>query len=128
MRILSIFVVGAFFRLHQRIWIQHKILRFFDTRIDIFQEKLFWVIIALFTILKCKCEKNCTFSNIVQKVKSYCFDNIYHSPFDSYWNSKKRIKLKPPSVQTSHKNNRMGGDAKKYFKKLKKTIQLHSVA
>jgi hypothetical protein len=32
---------------------------------------------------------------------------------------KKSIKLKPPSVQTSHKNNRMGGDAKKYFKKIK---------
>ncbi len=26
---------------HQRIWNQHKILRFFDTHIDIFQEKIF---------------------------------------------------------------------------------------
>jgi hypothetical protein len=56
---------------HQRIWNQHKILRFFDTHIDIFQEKNFWVIIALFAVLKCKCEKNCTFSNIFQRVKSY---------------------------------------------------------
>ncbi len=29
-----------------------------------------------------------------EKVKSYIFANIYHSPFDSYWNSKKSIKLK----------------------------------
>jgi hypothetical protein len=69
---------------HQRIWNQHKILRFFDTHIDIFQEKIFWIILALFAILKCKCEKNYTFSNIFQKVKSYFFDNIYHSPCDSY--------------------------------------------
>jgi hypothetical protein len=57
--------------LHQQIRNQHKILRFFDTHIDIFQEKFFWVITALFAFLKCKCEKNCTFSNILQKVKSY---------------------------------------------------------
>ncbi len=58
----------------------------------------FWVIIALFAYLKCKCDKNCTFSNILQKVKSYFFGNIYQPPFDSYWNSKKSIKLKPPSA------------------------------
>ncbi len=69
---------------HQRIWNQHKILRFFDTHIDIFQKNNFWVIIALFAILKCKCEKNYTFSNILQKVKSYFFDNIYHSPCGSH--------------------------------------------
>jgi hypothetical protein len=38
-------------------------------------------IIALFANFKCKC---CTFSNILQKVKSYFFANIYHSPFYSY--------------------------------------------
>ncbi len=54
----------------------------------IFKKNFFWVIIALFAILKCKCEKICTFSNILQKVKSYFFPNIYHSPFDSHkvWN------------------------------------------
>jgi hypothetical protein len=36
-----------------------------------FKKKNFWVILELFAILKCKCEKNCTFSNILQKVKSY---------------------------------------------------------
>jgi hypothetical protein len=35
----------------------------------------------------------------LQKVKSYFFANIYQSPCDSYLNSKKSIKLKPPSVQ-----------------------------
>ncbi len=34
-----------------------------------FKKKIFWVIIALFAILKCKCGKNCTFSNILQKSK-----------------------------------------------------------
>jgi hypothetical protein len=29
-------------------------------------------------------EKNCTFSNILQKVKSYFFVNIYLSPCDSH--------------------------------------------
>ncbi len=38
-----------------------------------FKKKIFWVIIALFAIFKCKCEKNCTFSNILQKLKSYFF-------------------------------------------------------
>ncbi len=98
------FLALAFFRgiclsRHQRIWNQHKILRVFDTHIDIFEEKNCWVIIALFAILKCKCEKNCTFSNILQKVKSNFFANIYQSPCDSYWNSKKSIKLKPPICQ-----------------------------
>ena len=41
------------------------------------KEKFFWVIIALFAYFKCKCEKNCTFLNILQKVKSYFFANIY---------------------------------------------------
>jgi hypothetical protein len=31
------------------------------------------------------------------KSKKLFFANIYHSPCDSYWNSKKSIKLKPPS-------------------------------
>ena len=75
------FLALAFFRgiclsRHQRIWNQHKILRFFDTHNDIFQEKIFWVIIALFAYFKCKCENNCTFSNILQKVKSYFFGHI----------------------------------------------------
>jgi hypothetical protein len=30
-----------------------------------------WVILALFADFQCKCEKNCKFSNILQKVKSY---------------------------------------------------------
>jgi hypothetical protein len=42
--------------------------------------------------------KNCTFSNILQKVKNYFFANIYHSPFDiPIENSKKSLKLKPPN-------------------------------
>ena len=102
------FLALAFFRAiclsrHQRIWNQHKIMRFFIP-ILIFLKKInFWVIIALLGFLKCKCEKNCTFSNILQKVKSYFFANIYQSPCDSYWNSKKSIKLKPPNVQVARR-------------------------
>jgi hypothetical protein len=113
MRILSIFVFVLFFRvfLHltfvrgisesrqQQIWNQHKILRFLDTHIDIFQEKNVLGHNSTFCNLKMQMRKNGTFSNILQKVKSCFFANIYHSPCDSYWNSKKSIKLKPPSAQ-----------------------------
>ncbi len=76
--LLLTFVRGISESRHQWIWNQHKTLRVYDT------QKFFGVIIALFAILKCKCEKNYTFSNILQKVKSYFFPNIYHSPFDSH--------------------------------------------
>jgi hypothetical protein len=36
----------------------------------------------------------------LQKVKSYFFGNIYQSPFDSYRNSQKSIKLKPPRTHS----------------------------
>ncbi len=55
--LLLTFVRGISVSRHQRVWNQHKILRFFYTYIDIFQEKIFGVIIALFAYFKCKCEK-----------------------------------------------------------------------
>jgi hypothetical protein len=87
--LLLTFVRGISESWHQQIWNQHKILRFLIPILIFFKKKSFWVIIALFAILKCKCEKNYTFSNILQKEKSYFFANIYHSPYDSCWNSKK---------------------------------------
>jgi hypothetical protein len=48
------------------------------------KKNFFGVIVALFAYFKCKCERNCTFSNILQKVKSNFFANNYHSPLDSY--------------------------------------------
>jgi hypothetical protein len=74
---------------HQQIEISIKFCIFLIPIVIFFKEKIFWVIIALFAFFKCKCKKNCTFSNILQKVKSYFFGNNYESPFDSYWNSKK---------------------------------------
>ncbi len=70
------FLAPAFFRgiclsRHQRIWNQHKILRFLIPILIFFKKNFFWVILALFVYFKCKCEKNCPFSNILQKVKSY---------------------------------------------------------
>ncbi len=64
------FLAPSFFRgiclsRHQQIWNQH----FWIPILIFLKKKIFWVIIALFAILKCKCEKNCTFSNILQKVK-----------------------------------------------------------
>ena len=56
--LLLTFVRGISESRHQWIWNQHKILRIFYTHIDIFKGKNCWVIIALFVILKCKCEKN----------------------------------------------------------------------
>ncbi len=64
------FLRGIYLSRYQRIWNQHKILRFLDTHTDI-KKKKFWGSIALFAILKCKWEKNSTFSTILQKVKSY---------------------------------------------------------
>ena len=76
---------------------------FFYTHIDIFQEKKFLGHNSTFCNLKMQMrKKNCTFSNILQKVKTYFFANIYHSPCDSYWNSKKSIKLKPPTRQAGN--------------------------
>ncbi len=49
--LLLTFVRGISESRHQRIWNQHKILRFFDTHIDIFQEKKFWGHYSTFCIL-----------------------------------------------------------------------------
>jgi hypothetical protein len=79
----SSFFRGICLSRHQRIWNQHKILRFLIPILIFFKKNFFWVILALFSYFKCKCEKNCTFSNILKKVKRYFFANLYHSPFDS---------------------------------------------
>ncbi len=49
--LLLTFVRGISESRHQRIWNQHKILRFFDTHLDIFQEKMFWGHNSTFCIL-----------------------------------------------------------------------------
>ncbi len=71
--LLLTFVRGISESRHQWIWNQHKILRVFDTHIDIFQEKIFLGHNSTFCNLKMQSEKNYTFSNILQKVKSYFF-------------------------------------------------------
>ncbi len=78
------FVRGISESRHQWIWDQHKILHVFDTHNDNFQEKFCLGHNSTFCNLKMQMRKNCTFSNILQKVKSYFFPNIYHSPFDSH--------------------------------------------
>jgi hypothetical protein len=76
--LLLTFVRGISESRHQWIWI----LLVFDTHIDIFQEFLGHN--STFCNLKMQMRKNYTFSNILQKVKSYFFPNIYDSPFDSH--------------------------------------------
>jgi hypothetical protein len=49
--LLLTFVRGISESRHQRIGNQHKILRFFDTHIDIFQEKIFLGHNSIFCIL-----------------------------------------------------------------------------
>ncbi len=56
------FLLLTFFRgisesRHQQIWNQHKILRFFDTHIDIFQEKIFLGHNSTFCYLKMQMRK-----------------------------------------------------------------------
>ncbi len=126
--LLLTFVRGISESRHQRIWNQHKILRFFYIHIDIFQEKFFWVIIALFAYFKCKCEQNCTYSNILQKVKSYFFGNIYQSPFDSYWNSQKSLKLKPPSTHSTGGEGHGGSIFWKFGRRDKKDCPLSMIS
>ncbi len=84
--LLLTFVRGISFHFSNGFEISIKFCVFLIPILKFFNKKFVWVIIALF-------------ANILQKVKSNFFGNIYQSPFDSYWNSKKSIKLKPPSVQ-----------------------------
>jgi hypothetical protein len=44
---------------------------FFDTHIDFLTNIFLSVILTLFASFECKYEKNCTFSNILQKLKHY---------------------------------------------------------
>ncbi len=94
---LLTFVRGISESRRQRIWNQHKILRFFYTHIDIFEEKNFLGHNSTFWILKMQMRKKLYIFKHFAKSKKLFFANIYHSPSDSYWNSKKSFKLKPPS-------------------------------
>jgi hypothetical protein len=80
-----IFFRGIFLSRHQRIWNQHKILRFL---VPILTWNVFGVNhYNTFGKLGTQMRKNCTFLYIFLKVKNY-FSNIYHSLFDSQlvWN------------------------------------------
>jgi hypothetical protein len=55
----------------------------FYTQIDIFSRKKLWDHNSTFCKLYMQMPKKLYISNILQKVKSYFFANIYHSPFDS---------------------------------------------
>ncbi len=59
-----------------------KILRFLVTQIDILQEKNVELYLHFLKTLNANAKK--TIHYIFQKVKSYFFANIYHSPFDSH--------------------------------------------
>jgi hypothetical protein len=83
------FLALAFFRgiclnRHQRIWNQHKIRRFFDTHIDIFQEKKFVGHNSIFWILKMQMRNKLYIFKHFAKSKKLFFANIYHSPCDSH--------------------------------------------
>jgi hypothetical protein len=107
------FLLQTFF--HEHLWKpastnlkSAKILGFY-THIDIFHIKIFWVKIALFANCKCKCEKAVHFQTFCKSI-SYFFATIYHSPFYSYWNSKKSINWSPivhiqgTIFKTGHRN------------------------
>ncbi len=93
--LLLTFITGIFESWHQRIWNQHEILRFLIPILTFFKKKFFGVIIAQFPYIKCKCEKNCTFSNILQKVKS----NFLPISIILRLIPKKVKKLKPPTAR-----------------------------
>jgi hypothetical protein len=79
------FIRGICLSRYQRIWKQHKILRFFIP-VLIFSTKKFFgsqITIALFAKLKANAKKLYNFKHFA-KSKKYFFANIYHSPFDSH--------------------------------------------
>ncbi len=57
------------------VWNQHKILCLAVPNIDLVERIL--QSLALFAIFECICLKNCSFSDILQKVKLYCFANRF---------------------------------------------------
>jgi hypothetical protein len=81
--LLFTFVRGISESRHQRIGNQHKILRFFDTHIDIFHEKKFLRHNSTFCILKMQMRKKLYIFKHFAKSKKLFFGNIYQFPFDS---------------------------------------------
>ncbi len=66
------FFRGTFLSRNQRIWNQRKILRFFDTHIDIFQEKIFLGPISTFCYLKMQMRKKLyIFKHFAKSKKSF---------------------------------------------------------
>ncbi len=78
LKICIVFLALAFVRgisesRHQQIWNQHKICVFLIPILIFFKKKNFWVIIALFAILKCKCKKTVHFQTFCKKLKVIFF-------------------------------------------------------
>ncbi len=67
-------------------------------------EKILGVILTVFASFQCKCSKINTFSDILEKVKTYCFAKSYILRLNLFEIPKKRIKLKPPNVYTRYKS------------------------
>jgi hypothetical protein len=80
--------MNNFFALHKRTqaW-EFCWLRILNSMLLLLENK-FWGILALFLNFECMCFKNCTFLDILPKVKTNRFADSYHSPWESRWNSK----------------------------------------
>ncbi len=97
--LFSLFFAHTFFRnifLNPKQFIrnQHTILRFFIPHTNSDEKQIFlFVIWALFANFECICSKNSTFSDILQKVKTYCFAKSYYLLLNPF-NTLKSIKFK----------------------------------
>jgi hypothetical protein len=96
--LLLTFVRGISESRHQQIWNQHKILRFLDTHIDIFQEKFFLGHNSTFYNIKMHMQKKLYIFKHFAKSKKLLF--CQYLSFSVWFQLKfqKSIKLKPPNV------------------------------
>ncbi len=91
---------------HQHIWNQHKILRFFDTHIDIFQVKKFLGQNSTICNLKMQMRKNWYILKHFAKSKKLFFCQYLSFSMWFLLKFQKSIKLKPPTVPVLYNNYR----------------------
>ncbi len=83
-----------FLNIFSPFWNQHKILSLKIPHTT-FHETEFWLgsILALFANFECICSKNGTFTDILLKIKTFCFE--YLSSVQSQFESRQVLKIRP---------------------------------
>ncbi len=118
--LLLTFVRGISEIRHQRIWNQHKILRFFDTHIDIFQEKFFLGHNSTFWILKMQMRKKLYIFKHFAKSKKLLF--CHYLSFSEWFQLKfqKKFKIEAPysAVSLTSRQTRQNINSKRRLQRI----------